>query len=355
MSHGNLPCPECETMNDAPEKGTKKITCSSCGVILVLNKVYGDNWPAQAKKHAGAAAEAPSKPKIVSRKPKGRSSDEGEAKPSRKSRGSSSKRKSSGRSAPVAAADSEDQGRKTRGRKKQGEGFSNGVIIGSFGAFVVIVILVFMVYKGKQDEKAKEEQAAIELTEKTAKEALAKAKAEAEEIEAADAAEETGAVAEKVDEKPVAVKKKPAKKKLARRKRDPFPEPTLTPEIADAFKKAMAILQDPDTTSTRRAADDSLFEHRKEAIPILINRLMAIDSRNEAESRGAYGLIESLRRCSEFSTKYDRNLLITSWPTDEKELDSNAKEREIVVLDWWKWWNKNKDTWKPPVDSEEDF
>ncbi len=361
MSHGKLPCPECQTLNDAPEAGTKKITCSNCGMILVLNKIYGDNWPAQAKKHGTSAA--PAKPKIVSRRQKPQSGDDiEEGQPSRKSRGTS-RRPTRGKRAKLTKDDiiaEEAKHRKERSQQRKAKaGMSPAMIYGSIGLFIVMGVVFALVWKNRSDKQAAKEQAKIEQQEKLKAERIAKRDKEQAEIDAAgnENLVDEGAKAA-TDEKTAATKStkpKAKKKKLPRRKREPFPEPEMKPEVAETLKKAIATLKDLDATRELRGAGDILYEHRKEAIPLLINNLMALDSSTEDDCRRAWPLLDVLRLCSEFSTKFDRNTIVTQWSDDPAEIKNNKEIREIIALDWWKWWDKNKATWKPPVESEEDF
>ncbi len=361
MSHGKLPCPECQTMNDAPAEGTKKITCSSCGMILVLNKIYGDNWPAQAKKH-GQPKAAPSKPQIKSRRQKTKSGESETERPSRKSKGSSRRRTTTrGKSRETENAGESIKDRTTR--RKASQGMSQGMIFGSIGLVIVVgVVLAFMVNKRNEEAAAKEKEvAAAELAKK--EKAAAKRKAEEEEDNSAEngVMEDANAESDPATHGEIPVAAKSTKKvggklkKKRGRKQDPFPIPEMEADVKASLEKAVATLMDLDATREQREADATCFEHRKKAIPLLINALMGLDSTKEDDCRKAWPLMDTLRRCSEWSTKYDRNLIVMEWPDDEDEVFENAKDREIIILDWWKWWNKNSATWKPPVESLEDF
>ena len=43
MALKSIKCPECGHEHGVPEPGTRKMTCESCGMIIVMKKVLGDD------------------------------------------------------------------------------------------------------------------------------------------------------------------------------------------------------------------------------------------------------------------------------------------------------------------------
>ena len=185
-------------------------------------------------------------------------------------------------------------------------------MFGSIGLVIVVgVLLAFMINKRNKETEAAE-QAKIEKEAEKKKRAEEKKKElEARLAEEDDAADVTvgddAAAPGKTTPEPA--KKKPAKKKPAKNrrgtKRDPFPEPEMSADLAKKLNDAIAILKDPNATTTIRGADDTLFEHRKESITLLLNALVQLDLEKENDARVSWTLLDSLRRCSQFTTKWD--------------------------------------------------
>ena len=375
MAQGSLPCPECGQKNVAPEAGTKKITCKGCGMILVLNKVFGEDWADQA-----ISTSAAGKPKIIRRKTRGKP-DVDETKKASKS--ASRRRPTTGpiskKAAPkTALSDPNPSSAGTQrhtSRRKPTTGMSPIMLVGSVGGFIIVAVLALFLWDKKDTEN--KELAAKEAQMEADKKAKMKAMQDADEAildmgDEADTAQDTmvkdsgdtvagankPAMNAKANEQPVSTKKLSNKAKRAAalaKKFAPFEDP---PGLSAANKKiisdSIAVLCDLEGRG-QRAAQDKLVAQRKEAIPALINSLIALDTADKDDVARGWQLIQCLRWCSEHSTKFDRFFFVPKWPEDPAVLEDDRRDRLGLVRTWHKWWRVNGPTWKPTVDSEEDF
>ncbi|MCB9833689.1 MAG: hypothetical protein H6807_14590 [Planctomycetes bacterium] len=374
MATNSKPCPECGHVNAMPAVGTKKITCGGCGMIIVLAKVYGENWA------AAAPAATPGRPKIVTRRGKAGTTEpepapaKEEAKP-RGGRGTKGK-------APVHRPHGHGHGHAHghghghahghgHGHGPEGEhhfhyhsrkGIHPGLLWGSIGAILVAGLLSFFVYKNHLQEKEHEaEMAKLAAGKEAPKRKDEDGLAIPDVADLGDGLEIPTPSDTPADEKPAASSDKPAK--ASKPKRESTISANLTPfdltEIDSGalseIEGAITILKDLEATTAIRGADNTLFSHRKEAIPVLLNALFELKLDDRDDVKRGWSLVQSLCRCAEYKTTWENEFNVMTWPESEDDVAKATKHRTTMLKMWHKWWTDNGAGWEPPVDDESFF
>lgn len=350
-----LNCPECKTENDGPAEGEHKVTCTNCGLIIVLKKKK--SAPAKPK------PEADSGPEIKRRSAPTRGRSRAAANEPKAKRGG---KKKSRRGAPTSSRATttlgkmpdlgeEDTGRRRGGRKPK-QKMSPAVMYGSVaGVAVVLIAVIYFATKGGDEDADNVKQAKGSKTE-VAKSSSEPITADQEPDTTADnSGEETNVAKTETVKKETPKKTKP--KKANNEWMSQFFEatPGTTEEQVEAIKKSITVLADLNATRTLGQARDQLAENPRQSIPFLINALMRIDRTNKDDVARGWQTIQVLQEVAENRDgRDDQAFLVIDWQgADTEDGARQVKYRMWAVRTWWKWWNKEKGTWKPTTYDED--
>lgn len=351
-----IPCPECDALNKKPTPDTKKVTCSNCGMIIIVAKVE-------------AAAEAEdSKPVIKRRTTRNKPAVESSERPTRgsgggrrRSTGGSSRRRTTSLGKNKEEVAEEEGGRRyTRSSKKDGPPMA--MVISSIAAIVVIAIAAFFVLGGDDGENADDPNKNAAKTDQQAADSDETTDFDPDagvgDVEDPSTVEDTG-------EKPAAVTstKKPAKKKGEPKKYAsnwvPTPyEPTAgtTEAEVEELKKHIEVLKDLNATRTLGIAQTKIGEKPKKAIPLLINALMDLNKGEKDDCARGWQIIQTLQMVTAQKIEdgyYDDAFHPMDFtdPTTKKG-EGLLRDRKKAVNLWCKWWDTNGASWKPPAEGD---
>ena len=354
--HQSLTCPECSTKHPLPAAETKKITCEGCGMILVLRKILGEDWAS-----AASPAAEPAKPSISSRRAragkdaaggdggssKGRPMSKGS---SRRSAAKKMRRHVRGGSHVGESADiTHEDERHTRVPARKG--MHPGIIWGSIGGVIVLGVAAFVMMNSEDDappeDKGKEQAAVKQGAEEVP-----------EESGQAEAGNETTTAAKDDGSKEKVVS---SKKESTRRKKfdemTPFdPVEGTTDEQKTAIAGHIKTLGDLEATRAIGIATTAMMEIPRQSLPLLINALLALNFKEEDDTKRGWQVIQAIQICAQRRGEYDNGYRVFEWKTDDEELFSDeCATRRFAIMEWWRWWEKVGATWQPEVEEEEDL
>ena len=135
----------------------------------------------------------------------------------------------------------------------------------------------------------------------------------------------------------------------------PFDLTEIDSGALSEIEGAITILKDLEATTAIRGADNTLFSHRKEAIPVLLNALFELKLDDRDDVKRGWSLVQSLCRCAEYKTTWENEFNVMTWPESEDDVAKATKHRTTMLKMWHKWWTDNGAGWEPPVDDESFF